>query len=70
MKIGDCNNRSGTIYTTDMADKYKFDNDFAFGAGNIASGLAESICSIAFTAAQQFGKEVKPAKKSPKGTGV
>lgn len=46
VRASDCRRQQGKIVTLNINGDFKYDNDFVFGAGNIASGMAEFICSI------------------------
>ena len=44
--LSDCNREMGELVTLDLKGAFLFSNDFAFGAGNIASKIAETICQV------------------------
>lgn len=46
VRDSDCRRKQGKIVTLSINGDFKYDNDFVFGAGNVASGMAEFICSI------------------------
>lgn len=41
-----CRAQSGKITTTDMAGNFKYDNDFVLQGGNVASSIADMLCSF------------------------
>lgn len=43
--LSDCSREMGTIVTLDLDGKFRFENDFVFGAGSVATAIAESICA-------------------------
>lgn len=43
----DCANEMGKVVSLNISGEYEFENDFVFGAGNIAAAMAESICGAA-----------------------
>jgi len=46
VKTKDCYASQGLIVTTTLAGEYKFENEFIFGGGSIASANAELICKV------------------------
>lgn len=44
VSIEDCERKMGKLVTLDVDGKYRFENDFVFGAGSVASSLAAAIC--------------------------
>lgn len=44
VRLQDCFNKEGKIVALDISGHYKYDNDFVFGSGNVASAMAELIC--------------------------
>lgn len=44
--ISHCRDRKGKLVITDTVGKYKSENDFVFGLGNVASSIAEIMCNI------------------------
>lgn len=46
VKTADCAQKQGKIVTVDMDGKFKYENDFVFEAGSIASVNAELICIV------------------------
>ena len=47
VKVNDCVNRIGGMVTLNARGEFVFENDFTFGAGSIASTIAELICGVA-----------------------
>ncbi|WP_370305728.1 hypothetical protein [Sinimarinibacterium flocculans] len=45
--VSDCVKEQGTIVTLSISGEFKYENDFVFGSGNVASGMAELICGAA-----------------------
>jgi len=45
--INDCKKQMGSIVSLNIDGTYFHENEFVFGSGNIASSLAETICSVA-----------------------
>ena len=45
--LKDCAQESGVVIALNISGEYKFENDFAFKSGNVASAMAESICGAA-----------------------
>lgn len=43
----DCASEMGKIVSLNISGEYLFENDFVFGAGNIAAAMAELICGAA-----------------------
>ena len=43
----DCKKQIGKVVTLDIDGTYKFENDFVFGSGNVATAMAEAICGAA-----------------------
>ena len=43
----DCAGEMGKVVSLNISGEYLFENDFVFGAGNIAAAMAESICGAA-----------------------
>jgi len=46
--IADCEKRMGKVVTLDLDGKFRFENDFLFGGGTVASSMAEFICEVYF----------------------
>lgn len=46
VKTADCRAKYGKLVTLDVDGSFKFENDFAEGAGNIAAAKAEFICDV------------------------
>ena len=44
VSIEDCDRKMGKLVTLDIDGKFQFENDFVFGAGTIATSVAEGIC--------------------------
>ncbi len=44
VSVADCQREMGKLVTLNVDGSYAFENDFVFGSGNVASGMAESIC--------------------------
>lgn len=42
----DCSREMGKMVTLDLDGKFRFENDFVFGAGSVATAIAESICAV------------------------
>lgn len=42
----DCAARQGKIVTLSLSGEYKYENDFLFGSGSIASSNAKFICDV------------------------
>jgi PBP1b-binding outer membrane lipoprotein LpoB len=47
VSIADCNRKMGTFVVLDINGKRQVENDFAFGAGNVSSVIAETLCFYA-----------------------
>lgn len=47
VSASDCTRQMGKVVSLDISGEYKFENDFVFGSGNIASSMAEVICAAA-----------------------
>ena len=47
VSANDCRNEMGQLLTFDLSGKLIATNDFAFGAGNVGSTIAEFICGVA-----------------------
>ena len=43
----DCKRKMGKIVSLGIDGDFKFENDFVFGSGNIATSMAESVCGAA-----------------------
>ena len=46
VRTSDCVAKQGKVVTLTLDGEFKFDSDFIFDAGSIASGKAEFICSV------------------------
>lgn len=46
VKYSDCLNKQGQIVTLSLGGDYRYENDFVFNAGSIASASAEFICGV------------------------
>lgn len=46
VRTKDCAAKQGKVVTLTMDGQFKFDNDFIFDAGSMASGKAEFICEV------------------------
>lgn len=46
--IAACEKRMGKVVTLDLDGKFRFENDFLFGGGTVASSMAEFICEVYF----------------------
>lgn len=44
--VQDCHQEMGELVTLSVSGDFKFGNEFVFGAGNIASGIAELVCNL------------------------
>lgn len=44
VSVADCDRELGKLVTLDLDGKYKFENDFVFEGGSVASRIAEMIC--------------------------
>lgn len=55
--LKDCIAESGVVVTLNMSGEYKFENDFVFGSGNVASGMAEAICAAATQSIQNASQK-------------
>ena len=44
VSIKDCEREMGKVVTLNLDGQYRFENDFVFGGGNVATAMAESIC--------------------------
>jgi hypothetical protein len=42
--VSDCQRQMGKVVTLNIDGTFAFENDFVFGSGSVASGLAEAIC--------------------------
>lgn len=47
VRLSHCEQGFGKLVTTDLNGRAKYDNDFILNGGNIASTIAEMLCSIA-----------------------
>lgn len=47
VKLSDCKAGYGKLVTTDLNGKAKYSSDFVLDGGNVASTLAETLCSLA-----------------------
>ena len=43
----DCNNKMGKLVTLTVSGDYRFENDFVYDGGNVASAIAGFICDVA-----------------------
>ena len=43
----DCKNKMGKLVTLSISGEYKYENDFVFSGGSVASSIAEAICGAA-----------------------
>jgi hypothetical protein len=43
----DCKNKMGKLITLSVGGDYQYENDFIFDSGNVASAIAEFICTVA-----------------------
>lgn len=43
----DCHNKMGQLITLSVGGDFKFDNDFVFDGGTVASTIAKFICDVA-----------------------
>jgi hypothetical protein len=44
VRTTDCDAGYGKLVTLDTSGTFQYDNDFAFGSGNIGSSMAEALC--------------------------
>lgn len=49
----DCGKEMGPVVTLDMSGNYKFENDFVFSGGSVASSIAEVICLVGLDVANK-----------------
>ncbi|AWA38377.1 MULTISPECIES: hypothetical protein [Pseudomonas] len=47
VSAGDCKSKMGKLITLSVSGEYKFENDFLFESGNVASSIAKFICDVA-----------------------
>lgn len=47
VSASDCANKMGKLVSLNVGGEFEFDSDFMFGGGNVSSGIAEFICSVA-----------------------
>ncbi|WP_139213441.1 hypothetical protein [Pseudomonas sp. ok266] len=47
VSAGDCKSKMGKLVTLSVSGEYKFENDFLFESGNVASSIAKFICDVA-----------------------
>lgn len=47
VSASDCKNEMGKMVSLGVDGEYKFENDFVFGSGNVASSIAQRICGAA-----------------------
>ena len=45
VSISDCKRRLGKIVFLNIDDEFQYENDFVFGSGSVATGMAEEICN-------------------------
>ena len=57
VRAADCARQQGKLVTLTIDGEYKYENDFVFGAGTIASGMAEFICGIDAAVKQNNNKK-------------
>jgi hypothetical protein len=43
VSLSDCGREMGKLVTLDVDGKFRYENDFVFGAGSVAAGIAEAI---------------------------
>ena len=53
----DCAAKQGKIVTVTISGEYKYENDFVFGSGSIASTNAEFICGVQDYVKQGYRKK-------------
>ena len=46
VRVSACRNGSGKVVTADISGTFKWDTDFVLKGGNIASSLADMLCSF------------------------
>ncbi|MBN8816897.1 MAG: hypothetical protein J0J06_15800 [Sphingomonas sp.] len=46
VRVSACRNGSGKLVTADISGNFKWDTDFVLNGGNIASSLADMLCSF------------------------
>lgn len=44
VSLADCSREMGKLVTLDLDGKFRYENEFVYGAGSVASGIAEAIC--------------------------
>ncbi len=57
VSASDCKAKMGKVVTLDISGEYKFENDFVFGSGSIATSMAELICGAADYAISEKSKK-------------
>lgn len=44
VSLADCNREMGKLVILDLDGKFRYENEFVYGAGSAATGIAEAIC--------------------------
>ncbi len=57
VRDADCDAKQGELVTLKLDGTFLYNNDFIFGAGSVASGLAQFICSLYFYEEKQNEKK-------------
>ena len=46
VSVRDCARKMGKVVTLGIDGSFRFENDFVFGGGNVASAMAEFLCGV------------------------
>lgn len=60
VRLSDCRAGFGKLVTTDLNGRAKYDNDFVFEGGNVASTIAQTLCGLA-----NINLDTKPGNINP-----
>lgn len=57
VRLVDCEAKQGKLVTLTIGGEFKYDNDFVFGSGSLASITAKLVCDVATYVAEEKRKK-------------